>query len=69
MIEARQQLFRDIDLDGSGTLEMNEMATLCADLGLPLTPAQLHEAMGEMDGDKSGSIDPQELIEWLKTHY
>lgn len=50
-----KQLFREIDEDGSGRLDTDELRQLVARLGKRLTDQQLQDAMDEMDPDHSGS--------------
>ena len=59
-----RQLFREIDEDGSGTLDKPEVRQLVARLGKRLTDVQLQRAMEEMDPDGSGDVDFEEFKEW-----
>eukprot|EP01043_Picozoa_sp_COSAG02_P008344 COSAG02_NODE_265_length_26599_cov_13.943698_9_plen_1428_part_00 len=61
-----KQLFREIDDDGSGTLDKAEIRQLVARLGKRLTDVQLQQAMDEMDPDGSGDVDFEEFQEWWK---
>jgi Ca2+-binding EF-hand superfamily protein len=56
--------FRRFDVDNSGTISIVEFGDLTANLGVDFTPAEMQEAMVELDSDKSGFIDENEFIEW-----
>lgn len=57
-------VFLEIDTDGSGTLERDEVALLAQRLGHVLTDKQLTRAMSEMDSDGDGSVDFDEFKNW-----
>lgn len=61
------QLFAHIDIDGSGTLEREEIAEMTKELGNQLTERELDLAMAEMDEDGSGGVDLDEFAAWLVT--
>ena len=61
-------LFEELDDDGSGQLEAEEMSQLAFRLGVVLTEADLAEAMVEMDTDMSGEIDFDEFNQWFLRH-
>ena len=61
------QLFAHIDIDGSGTLEREEIAEMTKELGKQLTERELDLAMAEMDGDGSGGVDLEEFAAWSVT--
>ena len=61
------QLFAHIDIDGSGTLEREEIAEMTKELGKRLTERELDLAMAEMDEDGSGGVDLEEFAAWLVT--
>ena len=63
-----RKMFNQIDEDGSGSLDVDEIPKLAALLGMKLNETQKHMAMKEMDADSSGSIDFEEFCQWyLKT--
>jgi Ca2+-binding EF-hand superfamily protein len=62
--EELRQLFGQIDEDGSGFLDREEVATLSERLGAPLTKVKLDAAMADMDEDGSGEVDFEEFTEW-----
>jgi|EP01047_Picozoa_sp_COSAG01_P046243 hypothetical protein len=59
-----QLLFQEIDTDGSGTLEPEELAALSRQLGHPLSAQELDAAMAEMDADGNGHVDFDEFLPW-----
>ena len=63
---ALKKLFREIDEDGSGFLDMAEVQLLSQRLGKRLNPKELELAMAEMDGDGSGEVDFPEFQLWWK---
>ena len=55
--------FRKFDVDGSGTLEANELAELLrAELRVRATRADLRGLMEEMDGDGDGRVTMEEFV-------
>eukprot|EP01052_Picozoa_sp_SAG31_P042607 SAG31_NODE_6821_length_1878_cov_1.327150_2_plen_364_part_00 len=59
------QLFDEIDTDGSGLLDREEVANLAESLGAPLSTSELDQAMLEMDEDGSGEVDFEEFRLWF----
>ena len=57
-------LFQEIDVDNSGTLEPEELASLSRQLGHPLSAEELTAAMTEMDADGNGHVDFDEFLQW-----
>ena len=57
-------LFREIDADDSGFLDMEEIGVLCRRMGKDLTPEELADAMKEMDFDGSGVVEWLEFNRW-----
>jgi Ca2+-binding EF-hand superfamily protein len=61
-----RKMFFELDKDGSGAIEKEELALLGEHLfGEIMTPAQLDLAMGEMDPDGSGEISFEEFHAWF----
>jgi hypothetical protein len=56
-----RSLFREIDEDGSGTLDADEIRQLVARLGRRLSDKELHAAMREMDESGDGEVDFEEF--------
>jgi hypothetical protein len=65
--DAIDVVFEELDEDGSGQLDQEEVAQLAERMGKKLTAQQLTEAMAAMDVDGSGSVDRLELRRWLAT--
>lgn len=59
-------LFEEMDEDGSGTLDKDEIRILAKRLGKKLTNAKLDAAMAEMDADGNGDVDFDEFLSWWK---
>ena len=59
-----RKMFDQIDDDGSGSLDVDEIPQLAALLGMKLTEEQKHAALAEMDADGSGSVDFEEFCSW-----
>ena len=60
-------LFDELDLDGGGTLDREEVSHLANKLGKPLSIEALDSAMSEMDKDGGGEIDFDEFALWYTT--
>ena len=56
--------FEDVDEDGSGFLERDEIKRLAHAVGQELGEHELDEAMKEMDADGSGEVDFEEYYAW-----
>jgi hypothetical protein len=57
-------VFLEIDTDGSGVLDREEVSVLARRLGHDLTEKQLNSAMSEMDTDGDNEVDFEEFKEW-----
>ena len=62
--EGMQLLYDNIDSDGSGKLDAEEVGTLLEGLGQRLTKLEFQTVMAELDDDNSGSVDFVEFKEW-----
>ena len=49
------------DVDGSGAVSTEEMATICAEMNLDMTDDEILEMVIEADPDESGEIDFKEV--------
>lgn len=67
-VDDLRALFAKIDVDGSGTLNSEAVATLSRELGLQLSVEELDQAMAEMDADGNGEIDFEEFSSWWHGH-
>jgi Ca2+-binding EF-hand superfamily protein len=61
-----QELFDQIDADGGGTLDKDEVGELIGDLGLALNHIELDEAFQELDEDGGGDVDFDEFWAWFQ---
>lgn len=59
-----RDLFDDMDEDGGGCLDLDEIRQLSISLGSRLTQSQLEAAMAEMDEDGGGEVDFHEFYKW-----
>lgn len=59
-----RKLFKQLDVDGSGALDRDEVQMLAAAGGKALSDRQLSDAMKEMDKDGSGEVDFEEFEQW-----
>ena len=57
-------LFREMDADGSGKLDFDEVQLLCERLGQRKTDAEITKAMQQMDKDGSMQADADEFVAW-----
>lgn len=59
-----RKLFKQLDADGSGALDRDEVKMLAAAGGKALSQRQLSDAMAQMDKDGSGEVDYEEFEQW-----
>ena len=59
-----KETFDTYDADGSGTIDKNELAKLCLELGHSLNDKQLEEALKDLDTNEDGVIDFSEFQRW-----
>ena len=64
--EQLMELFNEIDADGGGTLDRQEIKQLADKLGVAMTKRELDQAMAEMDKDGGGEVDFEEFAEWWR---
>ena len=64
-IVAVDALFAMVDLDGSGSIDKDELRETLASLGFKLDLSELEAVFREVDTDMSGTIDKQELSSFL----
>jgi len=64
---AIRTVFEELDEDGSGALDRDEVRKAVTKLGKVLTSAQLDDAMYEMDVDCSGSVDFREFLAYVQS--
>lgn len=59
-------MFDELDTDGSGELERDEVAVMATRLGLDISDEALDAAIAEMDGDGNGAVDFEEFARWFR---
>jgi Ca2+-binding EF-hand superfamily protein len=64
--EEVEEFFKQIDTDGGGTLDTEEMKLLMKRLGQPSEGKGFVAIMHELDGDQSGEVDCTEFLDWWK---
>jgi hypothetical protein len=60
------KVFKDFDKDGSGFLDLSEIAAVAKELGTELSEAELALIMQELDVNKDKKISMEEFVEWWK---
>ena len=60
--EEAERMFTQIDLDGDGTLNLEELKELARQLGVELTERAAHSAFLEVDTDGNSEIDFEEFF-------
>jgi centrin-1 len=63
-----RSMFEEMDADGSGYLDMQEVEQLCKQLGKKLSTDELQLAMGDMDRDGNGEVSFPEFEAWWTVH-
>eukprot|EP00656_Telonema_subtile_P020946 TRINITY_DN2199_c0_g2_i4.p1 TRINITY_DN2199_c0_g2~~TRINITY_DN2199_c0_g2_i4.p1 ORF type:complete len:599 (-),score=156.63 TRINITY_DN2199_c0_g2_i4:261-2057(-) len=59
-----RSMFDQIDVDGSGTIDEQEMAQLATNIGFPLSEMELQAAMYRMDKDRNGQVEFDDFVAW-----
>lgn len=59
-----KDVFDHIDVEQKGTLTKSGIAKAAAELGFPLSQAELQKAVSEMDTDKNGEVHFPEFLAW-----
>jgi len=63
-IEEATKLFRELDVDNSGTLDKYEVGSVLEKLGIKQTGAQLDAQMSQIDTDGDGCVNLEEFKQW-----
>ena len=63
-LAAVQQKFAAFDADGSGAIDVDELALLLAEMGGAYSPAEVRLILAQIDADKSGVIEFVEFLRW-----
>ena len=61
-------LFNQMDEDGSGSLDMDEVFQLCEKLGKKYTDEEFEKVQAQMDEDGSNAVDADEFVQWWSHH-
>eukprot|EP00612_Vaucheria_litorea_P002777 CAMPEP_0171458924 /NCGR_PEP_ID=MMETSP0945-20130129/4408_1 /TAXON_ID=109269 /ORGANISM="Vaucheria litorea, Strain CCMP2940" /LENGTH=299 /DNA_ID=CAMNT_0011984829 /DNA_START=88 /DNA_END=987 /DNA_ORIENTATION=+ len=61
-----RQIFEHYDVDNSGALDKQELASLCYEMGAELSRNELETALHLLDRDEDGLIQFEEFIGWWK---
>jgi hypothetical protein len=62
-------LFNEIDEDGSGELDKDELASLMKSIGVEMSDKRIDEVMYTYDVDGGGTIGIPEFLAYLKSQY
>lgn len=63
------EVFKRLDTDGSGTLDLSEVERLVAALGVVLSRTSAQDMFAQMDVDGDGVVDVAEFEGWWAAHY
>ena len=63
-----EHVFKQLDADGSESLDADELRTLCRMMGARLSEGDVAAMMHDMDTDKSGSVEFGEFSVWWEKH-
>ena len=64
----RHAVFRDIDGDGSGSIDIDELKAATEKFGLELSDDAIQSMMSEADSDGNGAIDSDEFYGLMELH-
>lgn len=62
-----REVFDSFDVDGSGTMDKQELHALLVELCVPTTPDYLDEVLQQIDDDDSGQISFDEFYGWWQS--
>jgi len=60
-----RQVFEKYDYDGGGTIDAEELASLCYDMGFVMPDDEKDLVLSLLDSDRSGTIDADEFRAWF----
>ncbi|KAL9184707.1 LOW QUALITY PROTEIN: hypothetical protein ACHAXT_012677 [Thalassiosira profunda] len=63
--EEAMDVFREIDRDGSGFLDEQEVKEMTIRLGQPLSDERVKSIFNSMDTNKDGKVEAKEFLEWF----
>lgn len=58
-------VFREVDRDGTGFLDMQNIKEMTIRLGQPLPDDRVKEIFDRMDKNKDGKVEAEEFMEWF----
>jgi len=61
-VEAFIEAFKQFDIDGNGSIDHGELATILRNMGQNPSKHELDQQIAEVDLDKSGTIDFNEFL-------
>ena len=64
--EVVRERFKLADVNANGSLDVEELGSLCMSLGSQMSSQQLECVLRSLDGDKNGSVDVEEFLVWWK---
>ena len=62
MFDHYTRLFNKFDEDGSGSIDVEELAQMMQDIGNDATTEELREIISDFDKDQNGVIDFEEFV-------
>eukprot|EP00941_MAST-03F_sp_MAST-3F-sp1_P000416 g416.t1 len=62
-----ETIFMQFDTDASGFVDINEFKNMISQLGVAMSPMEMHFTLDYIDRDKSGQVDIAEFAEWFAT--
>ncbi|GAB5366356.1 hypothetical protein AAMO2058_001136800 [Amorphochlora amoebiformis] len=66
--EKLKEVFDEIDVDGSGFLDIDEFFLLAEKMGRPVDEKKMKETLDSMDKDENGLVTFQEMCDWWNSH-
>ena len=68
-LEEASELFREVDRDGSGYLDEDEIRDMSIQLGMELSAKEVKAVFKEMDTDRDGKVTSEEFVEWMNKEH
>ena len=68
-LEEASELFREVDRDGSGYLDEDEIRDMSIQLGMELSAKEVKAVFKEMDTDRDGKVTSVEFVEWMNKEH
>jgi hypothetical protein len=61
-----ESVFKNFDKSGDGYIDVNEMETMCRELGYEVTHTEFQETLNSLDVNKDNQISLEEFKDWYK---